>query len=121
MTWMRHRTVVFLVALAVLWGGWEVYLRLSASWRLGDDVTRALARQPFVNVVVTLGFAPEEFHIRLFQTHRVVSGVSGTTVLLNRVPAEDVARIGRYYWVRRVTLQRVNGSARSVTAARRSP
>ena len=105
MTWLRHRTVVFLLATALLWGGWEAYLRLSASWRLGDDVTRALARQPLVNVAVTLGFAPEEFHVRLFQTHGVVSGVRGTTVLLNRVPAQDVARIGRYYWVRRVALQ----------------
>lgn len=102
---LRHRTVVFLLAVAVLWGGWEVYLRISASRRVGPDVTGALAREPFVNVAVTLGFAPEEFHIRLFQTHGVVSGVRGTAVLLNRVPAGDVARIGRYYWVRRVTLQ----------------
>ena len=105
MTLLRHRTVVFLLAMAVLWGGWEAYLRISASRRVGPDVANALAREPFVNVVVTLGFAPEEFHIRLFQTHGVVSGVRGTTVLLNRVPAQDVARIARYYWVRRVTIQ----------------
>ena len=105
MTWLRHRTVVFLLAAAVSWGGWETYLWRTASWRLGDDVTRALARQPLVNVAVTLGFAPEEFHVRLFQTHGVVSGVRGTTVLLNRVPAEGVGCIGRYYWVRRVALQ----------------
>ena len=105
MTLLRHRTVVFLLAIAVLWGGWEAYLRISAARRIGPDVARALAREPFVNVVVTLGFAPEEFHIRLFQTHGVVSGVRGTTVLLNRVPAQDVARIARYYWVRRVTIQ----------------
>lgn len=59
-----------------------------------------------MNVVVTLGFAPEDFHIRLFQGYGVVSGVQGTTVLLNRVRPEDVARIARYYWVRRITLQR---------------
>ena len=105
MRWLRHRTVAFLLAVAVLWGGWEVDLWVSSSRRLGDDVTRALVRQPLVNVVVTLGFAPEEFHIRLFQTHGVVSGVRGTTVLLNRVSAQDVARIARYYWVRRVALQ----------------
>ena len=105
MTLLRHRTVVFLLTMAVLWGGWEVYLGISAARRVGPDVANALAREPFVNVVVTLGFAPEEFHIRLFQTHGVVSGVRGTTVLLNRVPAQDVARIARYYWVRRVTIQ----------------
>ena len=105
MRWLRHRTVVFLLAVAALWGGWEVYLRMSASRRVGPDVTSALEREPFVNVALTLGFAPEEFHVRLFQTHGVLSGVRGTTVLLNRVPAQEVARIARYYWVRRVALQ----------------
>ena len=71
----------------------------------GRSGLERLAREPFVNVAVTLGFAPEEFHVRLSQTHGVVSGVRGTTVFLNRVPAGDVARIGRYYWVRRVALQ----------------
>jgi hypothetical protein len=104
-SWLRHRTVVFLLAMAALWVGWQVYLELSAGRRVAADVQGALARQPLVNVVVTLGFAPEEFHIRLFQTHGVVSGVRGTAVLLNRVPAAEVARIGRYYWVRRVALQ----------------
>ena len=105
MSWLRHRTVAFLLAAAALSIGWEAYLSWSASWRVGDDVRRALAREPRVNVAVTLGFAPEEFHVRLFQTHGVVSGVRGTTVMLNRVPADDVSRIGRYYWVRRVALQ----------------
>jgi hypothetical protein len=105
MRWLRHRTVVFLLAAAVLWAGWEAYLWRSASWRVGEDVRRALAREPRVNVAVTLGFAPEEFHVRLFQTHGVVRGVRGTTVMLDRVPPDDVARIGRYYWVRRVALQ----------------
>jgi hypothetical protein len=105
MTWLRHRTVIFLLVTVGLWAGWEIYISMSAGWRLGDDVRQALTRQPLVNVAVTLGFAPEEFHVRLFQTHGVVSGVRGHTVLLNRVAAGDVARIGRYYWVRRVTLQ----------------
>jgi hypothetical protein len=102
---LRHRTVVFLLAMTVLWGGWEAYLRISAARRGGGDVRGVLAPEPVVNVVVTLRIAPEEFHIRLFQTHGVVSGVRGTSVLLNRVPAQEVARIGRYYWVRRVALQ----------------
>ena len=106
MTVLRHRTVVFLLAVAVAWGGWETFTRLSAPGRMEPELTRVLGREPLVNVAVTLGFAPEDFHIRLFQTHGVVSGVRGTTVLLNRVAAEDVARIARYYWVRRIALQR---------------
>ena len=106
MSFLRHRTVVFLLVVAVGWGGWEAFVRRSAPRRMEPELARTLAREPLVNVVVTLGFAPEEFHIRLFQTYGVVSGVRGTSVLLNRVPGEDVTRIARYYWVRRIALQR---------------
>ncbi|MGH7388681.1 MAG: hypothetical protein ACREM3_04400 [Candidatus Rokuibacteriota bacterium] len=102
MTLLRHRTVVFLAAVAVLWVGWEVFLAVSARHRLDAAVAAALEREPMLNVVVTLGFAPEDFHIRVFQGHGVVSGVRGTTVLLDRVRPDDVRRIARYYWVRRI-------------------
>ncbi len=58
-----------------------------------------------MDVAVTLGFAPEDFPIRLFQGYGVVSGVRATTVLVDRVRPEDVGRIARYYWVRRITPQ----------------
>ena len=102
MTLLRHRTVGFLLAVALLWGGWEAFVRVTAPGRIDPALAQALGREPTVNVAVTLGFAPEDFHIRLFQTYGVVSGVRGTTVLLNRVPSEDVHRISRYYWVRRI-------------------
>ncbi len=105
MSLLRHRTVAFLLAVALGWGGWEAFLGVTAPRRIEPELAQALAREPLVNVAVTLGFAPEEFHIRLFQTYGVVSGVQGSTVLLNRVPTEGVARLARYYWVRRIGLQ----------------
>jgi hypothetical protein len=105
-TVLRHRTVAFLLALAAAGAGWEAFVRFTAPSRMEPQLTRALAREPLVNVAVTLGFAPEDFHIRLFQGYGVVSGVRGPTVLLNRVRPEDVTRIARYYWVREVALQR---------------
>jgi hypothetical protein len=103
---VRHRTVVFLLVVAALAAGWQAFLAVTAPYRLAPEVASALAREPRVNVAVRLGFAPEEFHIRLFQDHGVVRGVQGTTVLLDRVRAEDVGRLSRYYWVRDITLQR---------------
>ena len=100
---LRHRTVGFLVALLLLWGGWESYTVLSAPGRLDPALALALERGRPVNVAITLGFPPEDFHIRIFQDHGVVSGVQGTTVLLDRVAPADVWRIARYYWVRRIT------------------
>ena len=102
---LRHRTVVFLLAVVVLWGGGELMLRLTAPWRIDPALAPALAREPSLDVAVTLGFAPEDFHIRLFQGYGVVSGVRGATILLNRVRPDDVWRIARHYWVQKVALQ----------------
>jgi hypothetical protein len=102
----RHRTVVFLLVVAALAAGWHAFLTVTAPRRLAPEVAAALAREPRLNVAVRLGFAPEEFHIRLFQEYGVVRGVQGTTVLLDRVRAEDVGRLARYYWVRGIALQR---------------
>jgi hypothetical protein len=102
---LRHRTVRFLLAAGLLAVAWQAFIALTVERRLAPEVTAALARAPRVNVAVRLGFAPEEFHIRVFQDHGVVRGVEGTTVLLDRVAATDVDRIARYYWVRRITLR----------------
>ena len=99
----RHRTLLFILVVAALLLGWETFLRLTAPGRIDTALYAALEREPRVNVAVTLGFAPEDFHIRLFQEHGVVSGVKGTTILLNRVRPEDVRRIARYYWVKRIS------------------
>ena len=102
MTALRHRTTRFVIVVAILVVAWEIYLTVSARSRLDPALARELDGGGLVNVTVTLPFAPEDFHIRIFQTHGIVSGVKGTTVLLNRVPASDVRRIARYYWVERI-------------------
>ena len=102
---LRHRTARFLIVVALLWIGWEAYLGISATRRLDPALARELEGGGLVNVAVTLGFAPEDFHIRIFQGHGIVSGVQGSTGVLNRVPAPDVRRIGRYYWVQSIRLR----------------
>lgn len=102
---MPRRTVVFLTVALAAWLGWEAFLRLSAPGRIDDALESALRQETPVDIAVTLPFAPEDFHIRLFQSYGVVSGVQGTTVLINRVAAADVWRIARTYWVRRIAPQ----------------
>ena len=87
------------------WAGWQGMIRLTAPGRVDPALTQALAREPCVNVAVTLPFPTEDFHVRLFQEYGVASRVRGTTVLLNRVAAEEVGRIARHYWVRRIALR----------------
>ena len=102
MSALRHRTVRFALVVLVLAGVWEAYLTVSAPRRVDAALASALERADHVNIAVTLGFPPEDFHMRVFQSHGIVSGVRGTTVLLNRVTPDEVRRIARYYWVKRI-------------------
>jgi hypothetical protein len=102
---LRHRSVLFLLVVAVAWGSWELFLALTAPTRIDPALRSALQERTPVAVAITLGFAPENFHIRLFQNYGVVSGVRGTTVLVSRVSPDDLRRIARYYWVQRITPQ----------------
>jgi hypothetical protein len=104
-TAVPRRTLLFLAVAVLAWIAWEAFIRLSAPGRIDDALEQALAQSAPVDIAVTLPFAPEDFHIRLFQGHGVVSGVRGTTVLINRVRANDVRRIARNYWVRRIAAQ----------------
>jgi len=105
MNTVPRRTVVFLAVAAVGWVGWEAFIRLSAPGRIDDGLEWALRQNAPVNIAVTLPFPPEDFHIRLFQGYGVVSGVRGTTVLIDRVQSDDVWQIARNYWVRRIAPQ----------------
>jgi hypothetical protein len=102
---LRHRSVLFLVVVAVAWAGWELFLTLTVPGRIDPALEPALRARAPVAVAITLDFAPENFHIRLLQSYGVVSGVQGTTVLVNRVSPDDLSRIARYYWVQRITMQ----------------
>lgn len=103
---LRHRSAVFLLVVAVAWGGWELFLTLTAPARMDPTLRSALEeKQAPLAVAITLGFAPENFHIRLLQGYGVVSGVQGTTVLINRVSPDDLRRIARYYWIQRIAMQ----------------
>ena len=109
-TFLRHRSAVFVLVVAAAWGAWELFLVLTAPGRIDPALEPALRDRAPVSVAITLGFAPENFHIRLFQSYGIVSGVQGRTVLVNRVSPEDLHRIAQYYWVQRIAPQ--SGSPR---------
>jgi hypothetical protein len=100
---LHHRTTRFVLVVAALAVVWQAYLGLSSSRRIAADLAARLDAGSHHDVAVTLGFAPEDFHMRVFQAHGVVSGVKGTTVQLKRVTPTDVRAISRYYWVQSIT------------------
>jgi hypothetical protein len=105
LAFLKHRSVVFVLVVAAAWGGWELFLVLTAPGRIDPALEPALRDRTPVSVAITLGFTPENFHIRLFQSYGIVSGVQGRTVLVNRVFPEDLRRIAHYYWVERIAPQ----------------
>ena len=54
-----------------------------------------------VNILVTLPFPPERFHVQLFQTYGRVSGTQDNAVEVRGVKRADLG-LARPYWVKRV-------------------
>ena len=101
-TFWGHGTVRFLLVVALAVGGYAAYGRLTAPWRIAPALQATLERGGYADIQVVLPFAPEHFHVNLFQQVGTVRGVRGNMVLIGRVPAEDVWRLARYYWVTRI-------------------
>ena len=55
-----------------------------------------------INALITLPFAPERFHILVFQRYGRVSGTDGTRVELRGIDRSQLGAIARHYWVRRI-------------------
>ncbi len=92
----RGRIVLAVLAAIV---GWQAWLSVAASFKLSPDLARDTRR---VNVVVTLNFPPERFHIQHFQALGRVSGTDGPTVEVRGVPPANLRALARPFWVRRV-------------------
>ena len=99
---MEHRTVRFLLAVALVLGGFAAYGRLTAPGRIDPALARGLAKGGYADIAVVLPFPPEQFHVNLLQQVGTVRGVRGNVVLVGRVPAAEVERLARYYWIRRI-------------------
>jgi hypothetical protein len=91
---MKLRTVVGLL-LAYL--AWEAWLTIAAPAKIapGLDAER-------VNVLVTLPFPPERFHVLVFQRYGRVSGTQDHSVEVRGVKRTDLNSVARHYWVRRI-------------------
>ena len=99
---LKHKTVRFLLAVALLLGGYAAYGRLSAPYRISPTLQGHLARGGYADIAVRLPFKPEQFHINLFQKVGTVRGVREDVVFIGRVRTADVERLARYYWIQHI-------------------
>lgn len=78
---------------------WKLWLALAAPAKISPEIERD---KPRVNVLVTLPFTPERFHVLMFQRFGRVSGTLDQSVEVRNVDPTRLNEIARYYWVSRV-------------------
>lgn len=93
----RGRIVVAAVLALLLW---KLGLLLLAPGKVSGDFKPNAAGK--VNVLVTLRFPPERFHVLQFQQHGRVSGTQDTSIEVRGVRQSDLNAVARPYWVQRV-------------------
>lgn len=92
----RGRVVLGVIA---LWLAWQAWLSVAAPGKVSPAIDRS---KPKVNLLVTLPFRPERFHVLMFQKYGRVSGTTDDSVELRGVLPENLNSIARNYWVSRV-------------------
>ena len=92
----KGRIVLGLLATYLAWQAW---LTLAAPGKIAPGFPPDRER---VNVLVTLPFAPERFHVLVFQRYGRVSGTQDTSIEVRGVNKNDLRAVARPYWVTRV-------------------
>jgi hypothetical protein len=95
---IKSRKTHVLLAVAGCYLIWQVWLSVAAPAKITGFPTG----DERVNILVTLPFPPERFHIQLFQTYGRVSGTQENAVEVRRVKRADLVTLARHYWVRRI-------------------
>ncbi|TWG96723.1 hypothetical protein L598_002500000310 [Mesorhizobium sp. J18] len=92
----RGKVVIGVITAIV---GWQVWLSVAAAGKIGEGIPQEGRR---VDVLVTLAFPPERFHIQKFQKLGRVSGTKENSVQVRGVNRADLKALARPFWVLRV-------------------
>jgi hypothetical protein len=95
---LRSRRFHILLAIAGCYLAWQLWLTIAAP----QKVVNLAGESEKVNVLITLPFAPERFHVQRFQTYGRVSGTQDNAVEVRGVKRTDLTTVARPYWLRRI-------------------
>ena len=95
---LKSRKTHVLLGVAALYLTWQVWLTVAAPGKITGFPTG----EERVNILVTLAFPPERFHVQRFQTYGRVSGTQENAVEVRGVKRTDLTTVARPYWVTRV-------------------
>ena len=93
---MRGRIALGALVAYLAWQGW---FSAAAPGKIAPGFNADAEK---VNILVTLPFPPERFHLLVFQRHGRVSGTQDNAVEVRGVKIADLNSVARPYWVSRV-------------------
>jgi len=99
---LASRVIRLLFALLLITAAWQGWLTWQAGPKIPPDLEAHVSPRGTVDLLVTLRFPPERFHILMFQRFGRVSGTRDNAVEVRSVPVERVREIARLYWVRQI-------------------
>jgi hypothetical protein len=103
---LKSRKTHVLLTVVAFYLAWQFWLTLAAPAKIATDFPTGAER---VNILVTLPFPPERFHVQLFQNFGRVSGTQENAIEVRGVKRANLAAIARPYWVRRIEPLRPGG------------
>jgi hypothetical protein len=95
---LHSRKFQILLAIALGYLAWQAWLTIAAPLKIAG----LAGESEKVNILVTLPFPPERFHVQRFQIYGRVSGTQENAVEVRGVKRSDLTTVARPYWVRRV-------------------
>jgi hypothetical protein len=92
----KGRIVLSALFCYIAWQGW---LGVAAPRKIAAGLNTEAEK---VNILVTLPFPPERFHVIFFQRYGRVSGMQDNSIEVRGVKKADLHAVARPYWVTRV-------------------
>lgn len=103
--WLDRRDLRFVMAVGAILLAYFGYGYATSFDRITARLSDQLANNPSrVNIAITTNFAPEAFHMELYQRFGSMRGTTGNTALLFRVRPSAVAELSRRYWIKKIDL-----------------
>ncbi|MBI3434181.1 MAG: hypothetical protein HY056_03760 [Proteobacteria bacterium] len=102
--WFHRRDIRFIAVVASLLVAYWGYGYASGPSKLTGRLKDQLSGSDRVNIVVVTKFAPEAFHMGIYQDVGRIAGTDGNRALLYGVRPADVRALSRNYWISGIDL-----------------
>jgi hypothetical protein len=96
---LRSTRFRFALGALVCYLAWQGWLGLAAPGKITAGLNADAEK---VNILVTLPFPPERFHVIVLQRYGRVSGTQDHSIEVRGVKKADLHAVARPYWVTRV-------------------